>query len=88
MKENYLKKLLGNSAGNKKDNEGETDSNVCIKLMNVDYNSFKKRFNARANKNQNFEQNDRQNMEDNFYEFEEEGLKKFLVIPLIQLISL
>ena len=73
-RKNYLKKLLGNSGGNKKDNEGETDSNVCIKLMDsVNYNSFKKRFNARANRNQNFEQNDRQNMEDNFYEFEEEG---------------
>ena len=74
-RKNYLKKLLGNSDGNKKDNDnGETDSNVCIKLMDsVDYNSFKKRFNARANRNQNFEQNDRHNYGDNYYEFEEDG---------------
>lgn len=75
-RKNYLKKLLGNSGGNKKDNDSETDSNVCIKLMNsVDYNSFKKRFNARANKNQNqnFEHNSRQNLDDDYYEFVEEG---------------
>ena len=83
-RKNYLKKLLGNSGGNKKDNDSETDTDVCIKLMDsVDYNSFKKRFNARANKNQNqnFEYNSRQNMEDNFYEFEEEGSEEIPCHP-------
>jgi DnaJ family protein A protein 2 len=86
-RKNYLKKLLGNSGGNKKDNDnGETEYNTCIKLMDsVDYNSFKKRFNARANRNQNFEQNDRHNYGDNYgdnyYEFEEDGSEEIPCHP-------
>ena len=74
-RKNYLKKLLGNSGINKNENNDvEIDNDKCIKLMeSIDYNTFKKRFDARASKNQNTGQNFRENYEDNHYEFEEEG---------------